>query len=80
MSTARPRGSNGSYTMPVTFCLCAAGMSSRGGGGDGSIPAWSPMNRDVMLGLMGMERDVRSNCVRNIGSLRVMGATNRDAG
>jgi len=36
------------------------------------------MKRDAMMGLMGIERDVRSNCVRNIGSLLMMGVvTNR---
>ena len=77
MSAARPRGSNGSYTTPVNFCSFAFGMSSRGGGEEGKIPAWSLMKRDAMMGLMGMERDVRSNCVRNIGSLLMMGVVTK---
>jgi hypothetical protein len=33
----------------------------------GEVPAWSWTERVAMTALMGMDRVVRSNCVRNIG-------------
>jgi hypothetical protein len=47
---------------------------------EGTIPAWSWTERVAMTALMGMERVVRSNCVRNIGWVYDGEKTGMDSG